>query len=293
MDVKAYTQSEAWRQVIGLLAHAPVVSPRGLRVREIDDRLSVRIAAPQAGFVDVEGRDLNYAILAAEGLSLVGQTSVPEAIIDRVRSFYPFTDDGVFWGAYGPRVAGDLGQVVKLLEEDSDSRQAVLTLFDSGRDLRRGVKDVPCTVAVQFFLRDRWLGPGPDDCWPCLDMWVVMRSNDAWLGLPYDLGQFSLLQAAMAGATGASVGSYTHSVGSMHLYERDWEEAALVGEAREPNDTPKGLKFGGATDIESASRRARRMLLGAEADDLFEPSALDRWLIASLKRGAHKTRDAA
>lgn len=283
-EVRALTQSNAWRETIRLLTSPTgvvVASPRGMRVAELDERFSVRISAPQAGFVDVAGRDLNYAILAAEGASLVGQTSIPEAIVDRVQAFAKFTDDGVFWGAYGPRIAGDLGQVVSLLKRDPDTRQAVLTLYDAGHDLNRDVRDVPCTVAIQFFVRDRWLGPEPEDRAPCLDMWVVMRSNDAWLGLPYDLGQFSLLQGAVAASIGARVGTYTHSAGSMHLYERDWEAAAGVGEPRDPNDTPKGLAFGGARDIESLSRRARRILLG-QGLDMGELSALDRWLIAKI-----------
>lgn len=285
------TQSEAWRDVVAGLLSAPRIAPRGLPVREMPERTTVVIARPQAGFVEVEGRDLNYVILAAEGMALVGQTSVPEAIVDRVAAFVPFMDDGVFWGAYGPRVAGDLGKMVALMKEDPDTRQAVLSLYDSGRDLARGVKDVPCTVAIQFFLRDR-----VDDLFSSvdhalseragveprkrLDMWVVMRSNDAWLGLPYDLGQFSLLQCAVAGALDARIGTYTHSVGSMHLYERNYEAAQKVGDVKRYTASPS-LYFGGARDIESVSRRARRLLLGQGAD-LHEPSSLDRWLAGLL-----------
>lgn len=275
------TQSEAWREVVRGLLSAPRIAPRGIPVREMPERTTVVISRPQAGFVDVQGRVLNYAILAAEAMALVGQTSVPEAIVDRVAAFAPFTDGGVFWGAYGPRIAGDLVMLVDLMKGDPDTRQAVLTLYDSGRDLMRGVKDVPCTVAIQFFLRERTLyndphawGGNPVDKF--LDMWVVMRSNDAWLGLPYDLGQFSLLQVAVAGALDARIGTYTHSVGSMHLYERDYEAATKVGDPARAVSSPS-FAFGGARDIESVSRRARRLLLG-QGDGLFEPSSLDRWL---------------
>lgn len=285
------TQSEAWLSVVRDLLSAPRIAPRGLPVREMAERVTVVIARPEAGFVEVEGRDLNYAILAAEGMALVGQTSVPEAIVDRVQAFAPFTDGGIFWGAYGPRIAGDLGQLVTLMKGDPDTRQAVLTLYDSGRDLMRGVKDVPCTVAIQFFLRGQdkidvtsQAATGVELVQPLetkrLDMWVVMRSNDAWLGLPYDLGQFSLLQCAVAGALDARIGTYAHSVGSMHLYERNYEAAQKVGDVRRYTSSPS-LAFGGPRDVETVSRRARRILLG-QGGGLDQASSLDRWLTGYL-----------
>lgn len=291
------TQSDAWVAVVRGLLGAPVVAPRGLRVREMADRVSVVIDRPHAGFVAASGRRLNHSISAIEGTSLVGQVSVPELITDRVGAFAPYANDGIFWGAYGPRVAGDVGQTVDLLKRDPDSRQAVITIFDSDRDLgRQDVKDVPCTVAIQFFLRDglapsyiREYVPHVDgglvDVTPLvptppklLHMWVVMRSNDAWLGLPYDLGQFSILQMAVAQALRAEIGTYTHSVGSMHLYERNWEDAALV---ELPTTEAVGHSFGGPGDIASTARRARRILLG-DGLELDAPSPLESWLTARI-----------
>lgn len=289
MEIRVETQSEAWASVVGALLGAPVVAPRGLKVREAPERVSVVIASPHVGFVDVEGRRLNHAITAIEGTSLVGQCSVPELILDRVGAFAPYANDGIFWGAYGPRAAGDVGNVVELLKRDPDSRQAVISLYDSDRDLGRpSVKDVPCTIAIQFFLRP-WVMHsevavfGDDlvrvtDTVRDLHMWVVMRSNDAWLGLPYDLGQFSLLQMAVAQALGARVGTYTHTVGSMHLYERDWEAAREIGH---PRSTAFGHTFGSVDDIEVIARRCRRILLGT-GKDLADLSPLEAWLTLEI-----------
>lgn len=269
-ELHVITQSEAYVGVIQALLEAPQVAPRGMKVREVADRVSVVIARPQAGFVNVQGRKLNHAITAIEGCSLVGQVSVPEAIIDRVGAFAPYANDGIFWGAYGSRIAGDLGQLVNLLQRDPDSRQAVLSIFDSDRDLgRQDLKDVPCTVAIQFFVRN---DEHPMYSAPALNMWVVMRSNDAWLGLPYDLGQFSLLQFAVANALGVRVGTYTHSVGSMHLYERNWEDAEKV---TDPQTTPLGHTFG-LSSIEDISSRCRRILLG---QGVPHATNLERWLV--------------
>ena len=282
MEIVVTTQSQAWVSAVRLLGSQPVVAPRGMRVREAEERMSLVITHPDRGFVQAEGRKFYHAITAIEGTSLVGQTSVPELLLDRVGSFAPYADDGIFWGAYGPRIAGDLGLVVELLKRDPDSRQAVLTIFSADRDLGRAVHDVPCTVAIQFFLRDAAFPAVPGDLHKDkrLHMWVVMRSNDAWLGLPYDLGQFSLLQMAVAQALDADIGHYTHSVGSMHLYERNWAEAALIGE---PAPSGPSVRRFGADDISGIASRCRRILLGHPLNAGRAYSAplteLESWLI--------------
>src|SRR5687768_690250 len=220
------TPAEAWVDVLRELVEDDEfteivtrrVAPRGQPTTELRGPVGFRIVNPAMMPLAVEGRTLRHAITAAEGLSLVGQTSVPEIVVDRIGAFRKFLKSSVFWGAYGPRVAGDVGNAVHLLNTDPDSRQAVLTLFDADRDLGRADQlDLPCTVAIQFLLR------GGD-----LEMFVTMRSNDVWLGLPYDLGQFAMLQSAVAQSLGAGLGTYTHVAGSMHLYERDLEKAENV-----------------------------------------------------------------
>jgi thymidylate synthase len=261
VEIKAETQSDAWVAVIGELLDAPVVSPRGMRVKEIPERVTVRIAYPEAGFVEASGRKLNHAITAVEGLSLVGQCSVPELILERVGAFAPYADDGIFWGAYGPRAAGDLGLVVELLRRDPDSRQAVISIYDSDRDLGRSARDIPCTLALQFFVRGGRL-----------DAWAVMRSQDAWLGMPYDFGQFTMLQFAVAQALGIAPGVYTHTLGSLHLYEKHWDAAADV---RDPRAVAHGSRYGGVDSVASIASRCRRLLLGR---DLSDSTSLERWL---------------
>ena len=266
MELRYKTQSDAWVNAIWTLLDAPTVAPRGMLVKEVPERVTIVVEQPEAGFVAADGRSLNHAITAVEGLSLVGQCSVPELVLDRVGAFAPYADDGIFWGAYGPRAAGDVGLVVDLLRRDPDSRQAVITIYDSDRDLGRSVKDVPCTLSLQFLLRDGRLS-----------LWSVMRSQDAWLGMPYDLGQFSMLLFAVAQALGVKVGEHAHSLGSLHLYEKHWAAAEKVG-------NPSSASFGytyGATDIAAIASRCRRLLMGQRVE---EPSVLEAWLKMQLER---------
>jgi thymidylate synthase len=49
----------------------------------------------------------------------------------------------------------------------------------------------------------------------------VLRSNDLFLGLPYNIIQFTTLQEVLAGWLGVEVGTYNHLSDSLHVYEKD------------------------------------------------------------------------
>lgn len=118
--------------------------------------------------------------------------------------------------AYGWRIFDKFGfdqwQYVKeLLWKDPNSRQAVIHIKDANN---QPTKDVPCTVYLQFFIRDGKL-----------NMSTHMRSNDIWMGVPYDMFSFCFLQMLMAMQLGVEIGHYTHYAGSLHMYARDYEAA--------------------------------------------------------------------
>lgn len=63
-------------------------------------------------------------------------------------------------------------------------------------------------------------------------MFVNMRSNDAYFGLPHDVFAFTMLQELVARSIGVELGEYKHSVGSLHLYEEKIAAASsYIGEA--------------------------------------------------------------
>lgn len=94
-----------------------------------------------------------------------------------------------------------------LLMKDPNSRQAVIHI-KAADDTPS--KDVNCTVCLQFLLREGKL-----------NMTVYMRSNDIWMGFPYDVFSFTAMQCKMAMELNVGIGTYTHIAGSLHLYERN------------------------------------------------------------------------
>lgn len=121
--------------------------------------------------------------------------------------------DGSVNSNYGQYLVagGGLEWVISELSRDPDSRRASAPILRQ-EHLREGVKDVPCTYALNFRVRDNWL-----------NLSVHMRSQDAIWGLGNDLPCFSLFQELVAAVLGVKVGRYCQTVDSLHVYERHWD----------------------------------------------------------------------
>lgn len=268
MEVTFETPSDA---LPALLKHVyetgDVVSPRGQACLEINN-VQVNIMRPWQIPLVAPTRKLNQFIGAVEAVQLVGQTTMPEIVTDRVAAFKQFLDRGSFHGAYGARINGRLDDLANLIRRDPNTRQAVLTIYDSATDLNATKRDIPCTIAIQFLLR-RGL----------LHMRVMMRSNDLWLGFPYDIVQFAALQAAVAADLEVPMGVYTHAVGSMHLYETSVTAAQDVMHEDVVEPLFSYTELWNGKGIADTSSRARRLLLGQTIPD---PTRFELWLSQTL-----------
>ena len=100
-----------------------------------------------------------------------------------------------------------------MLEKDPNTRQAVIHIKEPRNVINNPTKDLNCTLTLQFLIRDNKL-----------HLITNMRSNDIWLGLPYDVFNFTCMQIQMAMELGVDVGNYYHNVGSFHMYARDYEK---------------------------------------------------------------------
>lgn len=257
--IRGFSHSEVWlRALKQVVESGRRVSPRGMETFELP-WMQLETYDPLTIPLSVKGREFKDVIGILEGLSLVGEFNVPEMFTGRVAKFEKFMDDGVLWGAYGQRAHGAFGNVVDLLTRDPDSRQAVVTFFNHDRDLNRQKLDIPCTISAQFLMRDQKNGPDPEDRENVLELGISMRSNDLWLGTPYDFVQFTILQASVAQALGARVGRYVHRVGSLHLYERDYQRSAGLAFRGE---SPMAFPFWDADSVREIQRRARGLALG-------------------------------
>jgi thymidylate synthase len=221
-----YSATRAWHDQLHAVLYrgAQNVSPRGAKTREIlhstvhlDSRLCV-LKNPV--------RKLSYRFMAAEAYWIMSGSDQVAEIAPYNARIHEFSDNGVdYFGAYGPKVVAQKDYVVKKLRDDRDSRQAGLTIW---RENPPQTKDVPCTVAMFFQLRSSFL-----------HCQVFMRSSDVWLGLPYDMFNFSMIVHGICAELNSGVdptstfgklaipGVLSITMASSHLYEQN---TAAAGE---------------------------------------------------------------
>lgn len=209
-----------------------VSRPRDQQTKEVLNA-NITLRNPRARLITSPTRNVNYGFAAGEFTWYWTGRNDLEYIQRYNTRLKNFSDDGLTLNSgYGKRIFGRhrhdqmfCGQwdvAARKLVLDNDSRQAIIHVLRQ-EDLISPTKDVPCTCSFQFFLRD-----------DRLYMHAHMRSNDIFWGLPYDVFSFTLFQEAMAmdlsdrlGRT-IELGEYYHTVGSLHIYERHFEDAGKI-----------------------------------------------------------------
>ena len=258
--------THAWTKLLQTLTSHEIdsVAPRDQQTKEV---LGVSTSFDMCYPVVTNAtRNLGYKFLAAEAAWILSGDNRVETIAPYAKKIGDFSDDGIrFFGAYGPRIVDQISYIVDTLVRDCHSRQAVMTIW---RPNPRATKDVPCTVSVQWLIRNGQLH--------CIDS---MRSSDAWLGWPYDVFNFSLLSAMIAVEyrmrTGVYLapGTFTLIAGSHHLYERNYERAKSIADIRSRVHTERGPQLKFAT-FEHSSEVVSRLWQYASTGDLATQEAI-------------------
>jgi thymidylate synthase len=208
---------EAWIRLLReVMENGEECAPRGKKIVELL-HTQVTITDLRNNILTHPLRDLNFRFMIGEWIWIQSGRRDVAWIEKYNKQIAQFSDDGItFRGAYGPRLAMQVPTLLNLLRKDADTRQAVVRIFNDV-DLSRATKDVPCTLSLQLLLRQGKLHSV-----------MTMRSNDLWLGFPYDAFNFSQLTNSIAGELGVETGSFTLQAGSSHLYEQDWDKVQEV-----------------------------------------------------------------
>lgn len=200
-------------------------SPRGMKIKE---RLghSFRILDIRDRLPFIPERDFSISYVIAEAVWYFSGNNSTDWIANYSSFWRNISDDGITANsAYGARIfkphhlqkaegIGDWTQwdyVKEELKKDPDSRRAVIHIRVP-QDSVLASKDVPCTIALQFFIRDNQL-----------HQVAVMRSSDLILGIAYDIPAFTMFQEMLALELGVECGTYTHMSNSLHIYERNYK----------------------------------------------------------------------
>lgn len=243
------------------------------------------LATLDAGFVTIvvrdpanalplgTGRGVSPSVAAVEAIQLIAAVSVPQMVIAASPRFVNYQEpNGEFYGAYGRRIGDQVSNVIDKLKADQHSRQAVITLWNPIYDNVATMKDYPCTVALHFAIVD-----------DMLEMNVTMRSNDVWLGTPYDLFQFTQLQMTIANVLNIGAGTYRHTAWSLHLYESDTDaiEEFISADIYPSNAfQPRGINFNTESWV-TAQTRALTLINGEE---LHDATGSEQWYERQLAK---------
>jgi thymidylate synthase len=188
------------------------------------------------------------------------------------RSLPKFAGTGdVYDGAYGYRLRNHFGidqieQAFHALKENPNTRQVVLQIWDSHCDLPREdgaarSTDVPCNICSMLKVRSGKL-----------EWTQIMRSNDMFIGLPYNIIQFTTLHELMAGWLGLELGHYHHVSDSLHVYDHSFDRAVSAVELTTPPNNDSFSESYGAT-MESA------MKLEIGIDQIIDPEVPEASLL--------------
>ncbi len=210
---------DMWFDILRVLTRMSNMSSRNGETQELLGYTST-LVYPERSWLTNERRALSPFVAAAEALWYASGTSNVEAMKVFAPQYINYAEEnGEAYGAYGERMnrhCDKISTAVAAIKSRTDTRRAVASLWGGydllvGHDLESttAVRDVPCTLSYQFKVTgDR------------LNMHTTMRSQDVWLGMPYDIFWATLLQRVVTAELGLSLGTYTHTCYSMHLYSK-------------------------------------------------------------------------
>ena len=205
-----------------------------------DDRTGVGTVALFGEILKFKGVDLAFPAVTTKKLAF-GQVAAELAcFLHGYSNLAEFNEMGCYiWDAnasapyWQPLVKGDLGRIygvqwrswdngidqikalVQGLRTQPHGRRHLVTMWNPS-----DLDDVclpPCHYAFQCFVEGQ-----------NLDMMVVMRSVDLFLGLPFDIASYGLLLQLIAKELGLIARDLTFALGDAHIYLNHFEQVQTV-----------------------------------------------------------------
>jgi len=124
-------------------------------------------------------------------------------------------------------------EVVKLLSNNPTTRQASMIIQ---RPIDRLRRIEPCTWGWYFQI---------DEANDKLDMTTIMRSQDAFRGLPVDLFSQSMIHEQICAQTNIPMGKQYEFIANLHYYGTDEEKLSKTFDAVQSDNIRTGKRIGG------------------------------------------------
>ncbi len=129
------------------------------------------------------------------------------------------------WVGENGKKVDQLAQAIDAIKNNSDSRRIIVTAWDPS--VLSEVALPPCHMSYQFQVVGKKL-----------NCFMVQRSVDTFLGLPFNIASYALLTCILAKITGKIPGELTMALADTHLY-LNHREQAKEQIRRKPKTLPK------------------------------------------------------
>ncbi len=228
--ITAASADDAWCKCAARYQQPTAAQPQSSRAGPTREflRVAIEVADPQQHWITSRRPAINPAFALAELVCIMNGVNRAEILNFWNPALSSFCGAGKkFHGAYGFRLRSHFGsdqldRAYHALKSNADSRQVVLQIWDPSKDLpdingQPADPDIPCNLCSILKIRKgklEWL--------------QIIRSNDLFLGLPYNCVQFMSLQEIIAGWLGIGVGVYEQLSDSMHIYSKDFQYLELT-----------------------------------------------------------------
>lgn len=179
--------------------------------------------------------DTNIQYLKDNGVSIWDEWATPEGELGPV-----YGAQWRFWKGPNGESYDQVAALIEGIKKRPDSRRHIINAWNVAylpdestspeRNAAQGRMALPpCHVMYQFYVADGRLST-----------WLVQRSGDLFLGVPFNATSVSFLTHMVAQQCGLEVGEIVHSIGDLHLYSNHLEQARTQL-TREPRPLPKLL----------------------------------------------------
>ena len=144
---------------------------------------------------------------------------------------------GYQWRNWNGEGIDQISELVETIRTNPDSRRMIISAWnpsvlpDTSVSFEENVANgkaalPPCHAFFQFYVAD-----GKLSCQ------LYQRSADIFLGVPFNIASYALLNMMMAQVTGLEAGEFIHTLGDAHLYSNHLEQTELQL-SREPLPLP-------------------------------------------------------
>lgn len=135
---------------------------------------------------------------------------------------------GVQWRSWQKPDGGTVDQikdVIERIKNNPTDRRLIVSAWNPGEIDQMALP--PCHIMCQFFVEGEYLS-----------LQMYQRSNDMFLGVPFNIASYSLLLAMVAQVTGLKPKEFIHVMGDTHIYLNHIEQVKEQL-SRKPYDLPQ------------------------------------------------------